>query len=101
MNKTFELTLTPEEAFGDPFSLNQKLNLPESDWYIRPIKRSIDARSRNVVVHLQVEAIKKPFEPQVPSFHYPDVSNNAEVVVVGSGPAGLFAALRLIELGLR
>lgn len=101
MNKTFELSLTPEEAFGDSFSLNQKLNLPDSDWYIRPIKRSIDARGRNVVVHLQVEAIKKPFEPQLPSFQYADVSRNAEVIVVGSGPAGLFAALRLIELGFK
>src|ERR1041385_9162558 len=101
MNKTFELTLSPEEAFGGSFSLNQKLKLPESDWFIRPVKRSIDARSRHVVVHMQVEAIRKPFNPDLPSFHYPDVSNKPEVVVVGSGPAGLFAALRLIELGFR
>ena len=101
MNKIIDLTLSPEEAFGDSFSLNQKLDLPESDWYIKPIKRSVDARSRTVVVHLQVEAIKKPFNPELPSFKYQNVSNRAEVVVVGSGPAGLFAALRLIELGFR
>jgi uncharacterized FAD-dependent dehydrogenase len=101
MKKTFELTLLPEEAFGQSVSLNQKLDLPESDWFIRPIKRSIDARSRNVVVRLQVEAIKKPFTPEPPSFHYYDVSKRPEVIVVGSGPAGLFAALRLIELGYR
>lgn len=100
-SKTIDLILSPEEAFSESFSLNEKLKLPESEWFIRPVKRSIDARSRNVVVHLQVEAIPKPFNPQVPSFHYPDVSNKPEVVVVGSGPAGLFAALRLIELGFR
>jgi uncharacterized FAD-dependent dehydrogenase len=101
MNKIFDLTLSPEEAFGDLSGLNDKLKLPGSEWYIRPLKRSVDARSRNVVVHMQVEAIRKPFEPQLPSFNYQNVSNNAEVIVVGSGPAGLFAALRLIELGLK
>jgi uncharacterized FAD-dependent dehydrogenase len=99
--KTFDLTLSPEEAFGQSVTLNEKLKLPESDWFIRPIKRSIDARSRNVVVHMQVEAIKKPFNPERPEFHYDNVSNKPEVIVVGSGPAGLFAALRLIELGFK
>lgn len=101
MNKILEITLSPEEAFGQSLSLNEKLKLPESDWYVRPLKRSIDARSRHVVVHMQVEAIRKPFSPDLPAFHYPDVSNKAEVIVVGSGPAGLFAALRLIELGFK
>lgn len=99
--KIYELTLSPEEAFGQSVTLNQKLDLPESEWYLRPVKRSIDARSRNIVVHMQVEAIKKPFNPGLPTFHYSDVSKNAEVVVIGSGPAGLFAALRLIELGFK
>ncbi|MEI9921802.1 MAG: FAD-dependent oxidoreductase [Bacteroidota bacterium] len=101
MNKTFDLTLSPEEAFGNSVTLYQKLKLPESDWYIRPIKRSIDARSRNVVVHMQVEAVKKPFNPELPTFRYENVSSKPEVVVIGSGPAGLFAALRLIELGFK
>jgi uncharacterized FAD-dependent dehydrogenase len=101
MSKTYDLTLTPEEAFGHSVTLNEKLKLPESDWYIRPIKRSIDARSRNVVVHMQVEAIRRPFNPELPSFRYQNVSDKPEVVVVGSGPAGLFAALRLIELGFK
>lgn len=101
MNKIIDITLSPEEAFGESLSLNHKLSLPESDWYIRPVKRSIDARSRNIVVHMQVEAIRKPFNPELPAFNYPDVSNAPEVIIVGSGPAGLFAALRLIELGFR
>jgi uncharacterized FAD-dependent dehydrogenase len=101
MNKIIEITLTPEEAFGTSLSLNEKLGLPSSEWHVRPLKRSIDARGRKVVVRMQVEAVKTPFVPELPSFKYPDVSKAAEVVVVGSGPAGLFAALRLIELGLR
>jgi uncharacterized FAD-dependent dehydrogenase len=101
MNKILEIDLSPEEAFGQSVSLNEKLKLPAADWYIRPIKRSIDARGRNVVVHMQVEAIPKPFNPDLPVFHYADVATRPEVIVVGSGPAGLFAALRLIELGFR
>src|SRR5690349_8811655 len=101
MNKVIELTLSPEEAFSDSLSLNTKLNLPSSDWYIKPLKRSIDARARKVIVRMQVELIKKPFTPELLSFKYDDVSKAPEVIVVGSGPAGLFAALRLIELGLR
>jgi uncharacterized FAD-dependent dehydrogenase len=104
MNKTVELTLTPEEAFDETqfqASLHQKLKLSETDWYIKPVKRSIDARSRLVVVRLQVELIRKPFTPEVLDVRYDDVSKKKEVIVVGAGPAGLFAALRLIELGLR
>lgn len=101
MNKVVEITLSPEEAFGDALSLNKKLKLDESEWFVRPLKRSIDARSRAVRVHYQVEIIKMPFTPSAPSFAYPNVSNSAEVIVIGSGPAGLFAALRLIELGFR
>src|SRR4051812_32251213 len=101
MNKTFDLTLSPEEAFGQSVTLNEKLKLPESEWYLRPVKRSIDARSRNVVVHMQVEAIRKQFNPELPAFHYENISDKPEVIVFGSGPAGLFAALRLIELGFK
>ncbi len=68
------------------------------------IKRSIDARQRDVVVNLTVRAYIDE-EPQTMSLitpiKYTSVSDKPQVVVVGAGPAGLFAALRLIELGLR
>lgn len=70
---------------------------------LRIRKRSIDARQRHVFVNLGVEMFinamppKLDFEP----IEYPDVSNAESVVVVGAGPGGLFAALRLIELGKR
>lgn len=71
---------------------------------IRIVKRSIDARQRNVMVNLKVQVFVNevaPNKPLVAPIEYNNVSNCKEAVVVGAGPAGLFAALRLIELGVR
>jgi len=70
---------------------------------IRVLKRSIDARQRTVFVnlHLRIFINEEPTETLYPKTEYLDVSNGKAVVVVGAGPAGLFASLRLIELGLR
>lgn len=71
---------------------------------VRIVKRSIDGRQRAVVVNLSVKAYIDEPEPENALFtpiSYGDVSRRPEVVVVGAGPAGLFAALRLIEAGLR
>jgi uncharacterized FAD-dependent dehydrogenase len=100
-----ELTLWPEEAFNEelfPSILYEKLQLKnDGSVYVKPLKRSIDARGKKVIVRMQCE-ILSPAEIQPPIVrHYQDVSKNKRVIVVGSGPAGLFAALRLIELGLK
>ena len=69
---------------------------------VRIIRRSIDARSRNIRVNLGLQVYIDPEGPPEPvCFDYPDVSNAQPVILVGAGPAGLFAALKLIEKGLK
>ena len=71
---------------------------------IRILKRSIDARQRNVVVNLKVRVyIDEPMTRDylVPPINYQPVDGKRQAVVVGMGPGGLFAALRLIELGIK
>lgn len=102
-----ELVLSPEEAFDDRLFtdiLYRKLGLSnDGAVYVNPVKRSIDARSRNVIVRVQCEIIPAAeFTPQTAyKREFTSVSNSKPVIVVGSGPAGLFAALRLIELGVK
>ena len=70
---------------------------------VRILKRSIDARQRTIFVNLKVRVYvnELPTEDEFEHVDYQDVSNKPQVIVVGAGPGGLFAALRLIELGLR
>ena len=70
---------------------------------VRVLKRSIDARLRTIYVNLKVRAYINEFAQDDQYIHteYPDVSSRPRVVVVGEGPGGLFASLRLIELGYR
>jgi len=106
MASIHEVTLLPEEAF-QPHTLSQTLlralNLPPDGWAVRPLKRSIDARGRQVVVKFQVQAFPLQAQPPVVQRQYrlPTAAPARPVIVVGSGPAGLFAALRLIELGVK
>ena len=70
---------------------------------VRILKRSIDARQRTIFVNLKVRLYinELPSDDEYVRTDYPDVSAARAVIVVGAGPGGLFAALRLIELGLR
>lgn len=102
-----ELTLSAEEAFDALHfkdHLYAKLNLEkDGEHRVRPLKRSIDARGRNVVVRVLCEVIPASERKPLISYTktYRDVSKAKHVIIVGSGPAGLFASLRLIEHGIK
>lgn len=108
MKKTFSLQLSPEEAY-DPDNFKRTvlkkagLSSDTPDSFARQIRRSIDARGRKVIVNVEAELFLK----ENPGFlldHFPqyqDVRNSEPILIVGAGPAGLFAALRAIELGVK
>ena len=70
---------------------------------VRILKRSIDARQRQIYVNLKVRVYvnEQPHDDEYVKTEYPNVEGRQAVIVIGAGPGGLFAALRLIELGLR
>ena len=107
MIQELQLRILPEEAASEQ-SLKQVVaretgtSVPHIH-AVRVLKRSIDARQRTIFVNVKLRAFidEVPDEPEFRSVEYKDVSAGKPVVVVGAGPGGLFAALRLIELGLR
>ena len=103
----YQLRLLPRDAFTEEairqYVAREKGMDVRTINAVRVIKRSIDARQRTVYVQLKVHVYVNEFpaKESFVSIDYPDVSRRPAVVVVGEGPGGLFAALRLIELGLR
>ena len=94
-----ETATTPELLRADA-ALNS--GIPEAEIrYVLILKRSIDARQRQVKINLRVRIyVKEDFvEEEISLPDYQDVINEQEVVIIGAGPAGMFAALRCIELG--
>ena len=107
MIKELQLRILPEEASNE-HSLREVVcretgEHPEAINAVRVLRRSIDARQQTVYVNVFVRIFigEEPVEDVYNSIEYKEVSNGKPVIVVGAGPAGLFAALRLIELGLR
>ncbi|MFD2999041.1 NAD(P)/FAD-dependent oxidoreductase [Pontibacter toksunensis] len=105
--KELDLVLAPEVAY-DAQQLEHEIlksahAKPEDVKFLHRIKRSIDARGRDVLVRIRADVYldTPPADIISPQYHYPDVTNAKQVVIVGAGPAGLFAALRCIELGLK
>lgn len=103
------LILSPEQAADKQTiqkAVARQLQLPsEAVLAWRITKRSVDARQRDIKVLLTIQAFLSPDESQLPPYPVPvyqNVSNAPrEVLIVGAGPAGLFAALTLIERGIR
>lgn len=107
MQKDIDLRITPEQASDmekvkRAFSSQSGTPLNNIN-SIRILRRSIDARQRNIFVNLKVRAYinEEQIEPDFVSVEYPNVKDCPQAIIVGAGPAGLFAALRLIELGVR
>lgn len=107
MPQTLELRLLPEVAYQPQLlhrHVARQLSVPLSEVKeLRIRRRSIDARQRTILVNVTVDAYlgEESLEPDFVAIPYPNVEKAPPVVVVGAGPGGLFAALRLIELGLR
>ncbi len=106
MIRIIDLSLHPEDAFflrQVTKKACQQIGVsPNTISETRILKRSVDARRRPVYVRLQVKLTwEETPEPLLPVFFWKDVSAAFPVIVVGAGPAGLFAALRLVELGLK
>lgn len=108
MIKRIEIALSPKEAQSESFIKQlvlKKLKLPKEQTLVDVIhaRRSIDARSRVPVVRLLVDAYidEEYVAPKSIIQQYSNVKNAKRVIVVGAGPAGYFAALQLIELGLK
>ena len=107
MIQEYQLRILPEIAANEQklkeyLSKEKGLNLRDIT-ATRILKRSIDARQRIIFVNLKVRAYIKemPQEDEYERTIYNNVEGKPQVIVVGAGPGGLFAALRLVELGLR
>ncbi|MDR0370527.1 MAG: NAD(P)/FAD-dependent oxidoreductase [Prevotellaceae bacterium] len=102
-----DLTLTPEQAFHQDkirtYAAAKARLTPDKITDIRIIRKSIDARSGFPKVNLSVELLLKGehSSPKTVTFNPRDVTGAKPAIIIGAGPAGLFAALRLIELGLK
>lgn len=103
----YQLRILPEQA-ADEQSLKQYIGREKgldvrTINAIRILKRSIDARQRTIYVNLTIRVFvnETPSEEEFERTDYPNVEGRPAVIVVGAGPGGLFAALKLIELGLR
>lgn len=107
MTHEYQLRILPEQVASEQ-SLKQYISREKgldirTVNAIRTLKRSIDARQRTIYINLTVRVFvnETPSEEEFERTNYPNVEGRPAVIVVGAGPGGLFAALKLIELGLR
>jgi oxidoreductase len=103
----YQLRLLPQQAYTQDsireYVAHEKGLDVRTINHVQVLKRSIDARQRTIIVNLSVRVFvnERPDKQDYQSISYPDVSQSPAAIVVGAGPGGLFAALRLIEQGVR
>lgn len=107
MTEEYQLRVLPEQAASEQ-SLKQYISREKgmdirTIRAVRTLKRSIDARQRTIFINLKVRVFvnEEPGNDDFIRTEYPNVEGKRPVIVVGAGPGGLFAALKLIELGAR
>jgi uncharacterized FAD-dependent dehydrogenase len=107
MIQEYQIRILPEQAASEEsisrFLVTDKGINPKDITHVRVLKRSIDARQRTIYVNLKVRVYlnEQPEDEEFIRTEYQNVEGHTEAIVVGAGPGGLFAALRLIELGIR
>ena len=107
MTKEIDISVAPQLTTDDNH-LKEKvasllqLNVSEVS-FVKILKRSVDARSKNIKIHLKVLVYINESAPEntIPLIEYPDVSKKSPVIIIGAGPAGLFASLKLIQRGFK
>jgi uncharacterized FAD-dependent dehydrogenase len=107
MQTIIQLQVSPQTALNEALlkeEVMQQLALKQDDLLvIKILKRSIDARGRNVKINLTLLAfVNEPLLPEKITINYLNVSESKKTChIIGAGPAGLFAALRCLELGIK
>lgn len=107
MPRELQIQVAPEVAAQQPLLTDHVAKLmqvsPAEVMHVAILKRSIDARQKAIKINLKVAVYwnEEYTETTIPMPDYKDVTNSPEVIIIGAGPAGLFAALQLIELGIK
>lgn len=107
MKHELNLVVSPADASDEKIlrsiAAKQLHCSPASISFIKILKRSVDARSRTIKINLKLDVYTEGSLPPVTDYkiNYPEVSKGKPVVIVGAGPAGLFAALELIKNGFK
>jgi uncharacterized FAD-dependent dehydrogenase len=107
MKKELNLAIAAHIAYDEQLlkqEVAEQLSLKSTDtFFIKPLRRSIDARSRNIKVNLKLSVwINEPVTDDDLGIQYHDVSSSQRsITIIGAGPAGLYAALRCLEIGIK